>query len=482
VNGPELLEATREMVRTLAGQGFPPDGPWWDGETERFLTHPTAMTWGARVGRGGAKSTALVRLAVAVTVFDEFTIPPGERHYAVIVSENIDEAANRLRLIGAYLDALGVGYASAGNVIDLTDTDLPRGFRVLACRVGAVSGFRAYFTARDEVAKWQSDGVNPAEDVDASMRAMSVTHPNARHLAFSSPVGAAGFHYELVERGDTESQVVSIAPTWIANPIVTEAQTRKLEPNARIWRREYAAIPQAGALAAFDADAVDRAMRPRTTPARAMAPVVIQDPSSGRKDAWTWCLARWMVPAHGDPWLRLDRIDAREGRFWDLQSGASIVQQIAKLAKDAGAQSVHSDQRESLMLASEVEKHGLRYVTHDWTAQSKPLAVERARRWLREGEIEIEAHPKLRHELSIFEEKVTSSGGFTFGARGSGHDDYVALLLTAALAEMNGCLSLEDEGESAELFGWAMTHGAQRLWSATHAGADADWEEEDELP
>ena len=34
-----------------------------------------------------------------------------------------------------------------------------------------------------------------------------------------------------------------------------------------------------------------------------------------------------------------------------------------------------------------------------------------------------------------FEERTSATGAFTFGARGSGHDDYVSLLLTTAMAD-----------------------------------------------
>jgi hypothetical protein len=47
---------------------------------------------------------------------------------------------------------------------------------------------------------------------------------------------------------------------------------------------------------------------------------------------------------------------------------------------------------------------------------------------------------RLRHELSTFEERITSGGQFTFGGRQGSHDDYVALLITAMLAEMEGQL------------------------------------------
>lgn len=44
-------------------------------------------------------------------------------------------------------------------------------------------------------------------------------------------------------------------------------------------------------------------------------------------------------------------------------------------------------------------------------------------------------HERLRNELLGFEERISGSGGFTYGARGKNHDDYVALLITAAIAD-----------------------------------------------
>ena len=71
---------------------------------------------------------------------------------------------------------------------------------------------------------------------------------------------------------------------------------------------------------------------------------------------------------------------------------------------------------------------------------SKPPAVERVRRWLADGALSLPAHDQLRNELLGFEERVTASGAFTFGARGSGHDDYVSLLITAAMADAKGMI------------------------------------------
>ena len=86
------------------------------------------------------------------------------------------------------------------------------------------------------------------------------------------------------------------------------------------------------------------------------------------------------------------------------------------------------------MVKAAFAENGVAFISHPWTASSKPAAVETVRRWLRERAIELPAHETMRKELLSFEERITPAGAFTFGARGSGHDDYVALLLTAAMA------------------------------------------------
>lgn len=479
---PTACDAFDRFEEILVRGGFHPLSPLWREGVRRFLRHRTARRWLARVGRGGAKSTMICRMAVFQVLFGGFQIPPGERHYFIIVSENVAEATGRLRLIETMLRALGVRFNRSGEVIDVED--LPLGFRVVACRVGAVSGFRAIGWAADEAAKWKAEDsfASPAREVIASMGAMTVTHPNAIGLIFSSPMATVDYHFELCELGDTDYQVVTIASSWEANPdAITEERTHELEPDHRIWLREYAAIPQAAVSAAFDPDALAAVFEPFEPPAGASfgAPVMIVDPSSGRSDAWTWAVARWVTPTAEtsgfsrvyqgfglyslepaapanpqnlfhpsfntpppifSPTLFFENIDGIEGRFWNQISADAIVTKLASLCYSKGIRTVIGDQRESLLLKSAFESRGLRYIALDWTSASKPLAVARLRRWLRERQIKAVAHDKLRRELSTFEEKISPSGAITFGARGSGHDDYVALLITAALADERGLL------------------------------------------
>jgi hypothetical protein len=130
-------------------------------------------------------------------------------------------------------------------------------------------------------------------------------------------------------------------------------------------------------------------------------------------------------------------------------SADKIAERIAELAHREKIRMVIADQREALALSSVFAKQGLGYVSIPWTNPAKIGAVESVRRWLREDTLVLPEHEKMRRELRAFEEKVTPSGALTFAGRGE-HDDYVALLLTAAMAIEQGYISPGNySGESA---------------------------------
>lgn len=190
-----------EIDRALGVAGVPPLTPFWHAQLERLYSHPTATTLVARVGRGGAKSHTATKVGLFETLIGEWKVPAGERHFFAFVSKNRDEANQRLNMLQVWLRALGVHFNASGEEIALND--LPRGLRVFACNVGAVSGFRCFGFSADELSKWTagSDYSNPAGEVCASLNAMAVTHPRAHKLLISSPLGTLDYHAERMALG-----------------------------------------------------------------------------------------------------------------------------------------------------------------------------------------------------------------------------------------------------------------------------------------
>lgn len=403
---------------------------------------------------------------MTVALYGEFKITPGTVGTVALVSQNRDQSAERLRTIAKILEVMRVPFSKKKDVIALKNR--PIEFHVYSATIAGVSGMTCLFACCDELSKWRDieSGTNPAGEVLASLRPTLVTHTNALTVLISSPVSNLDAHYEAMKVGNTDFQFTAEAPTWIANPSVTEARTHELETDTRVWRREYAAIPQAASLSAFDADAIERAFAPRTETRTPATRVMVLDPSSGRKDAFTWAIVGWdiggkeqaryrdgtpvkhtdgtPVYVEGSPdvphVLRFDLIGGIEGSFWDQTNADVIVQKIVTLARQHNVRHIYSDQREELMLRAAIMKHRLRFTSLPWSNPSKVQAIELIRRWLATDTLALPEHETLRRELHAFEEHTTPSGALTFGARGGHHDDYVSLILTAAMASAAGGL------------------------------------------
>jgi len=463
-NPERFLARLWAMEATLVAAGLPPMPAWWRETIERFERTGRRRRV-LRKGRRVFASTCVApRLAVAEMLFGEHAHLPGTPPLLfAFLSVRRDEAANRLRGVRAILDVLEVPYVERGETIELLQR--PALFAVVTANFRVSVGETVAFAWCDEVARWNDDGANPADEVVGSLAPALATLANSSLWLVSSPLGPDDFHARAFARGETADQSVAFGETWAINPSLSEADTRALEPDERIWRREYAAQPQAGILAAFPPELVARAFEPREvfTPGE---PVMVIDPSSGggaSADWFTWAIASWCTdeehrylrrpdgsyirgPHEGKfenpnwtprrPYFRITHVDGIAGGFFGSVSGDDIINRLVDVAQKHGVRHVHSDQRESLFLGTALEKRKLIFHAHTWTSASKPEAVAIVRRWLADGALWLPEHDHLRRELLAFEERIAPSGQLTFGARRGGHDDFTALVLTLAHAEM----------------------------------------------
>ena len=437
----DLFAAFIAADNALAARGIPPASPFWREAVRRFYEHPTARQLVACAGRGGDKSRTAVKMAIVETLAGEFKIPKGERHFFTFVSVNTDEASKTLGVLESYLRALGEGHTRRGDTIELRS--LPRGFIVRAARIGAVSGWRALGWCADESAKWSNEGADPSAEIIASIRAMCVTHPKARGRMISSPLATAGHFYDAWSEGDTAHQVTCHAPSWVGNASITEEYTHALEPHVPTWRREYAAIPAAGASAAFDVEDVNAMVRELHPDAFELGQaVMVIDSSAGKSDAWAFALARF-VNEGGKRLLYVDRIGAFEGAFAKSTSFEQVVAHCASVARSAGVRMVFGDQFQAFPLSSAFASHGMTYGERPWTSTTKIEATSALRRLQRDRALVLapgEESDRTRQECLRFEEKILPSGALTVGAKRtrSGHADRASLLLMLAFLESNG--------------------------------------------
>lgn len=473
----EPYQALISVSDRLEIHGVPPVSEWWRGHYARFYAS-TAQTMVGMVGRGGDKSRTSVIASIAEVTEGEFKISPGERHYFAHISVSLDEARKTMKVLEEYLTLLQIRFKRVGETIDLEGQ--PRGWKLLACSIRAVSGFRCIGYTADENAKWEIEGVNPDAEVLASIRAMCITHPGARGRMISSPLGTMGYFYDRFSARDKYTYQCQ-APTWVANPSVTEEQTHAAEPHFNTWRREYAAIPQAGIVGAFQPE--ELADMGRIVPANAeplwMGALFI-DSSSGRGDGWAYGLGAYVhlpgdenfyktkkivnqVGQHlldaieyderGNPIpnpnystgkrVLISSIGAIEGEFATTKPFSEVVTHCADLAKRFGISKAYGDQYLSYALDSEFTKNRMHFESLNWSAESKVEALATLRRMLRERTFIVDPESdaeETKNELLKLEEKILPSGVLTVVAKrtGVGHADRAMLALLMARAESEG--------------------------------------------
>ena len=469
----------------LASHGVPPLTAWWRAGIgdwlDRYEREHVLEFW-ACVGRGAAKSTALYKLAAFFALFGDFEIPPGERHFAVVISRLKEEASKGISIIDRWLDLLGVAHKLTGDVIEL---ERGRGIRIMAASVAAASGPRAFLIIRDERSKWAMGGAEmlDAQEVDTSATAMTATHPLAPTITAGSAWGSFGEFYETVTAGTTDARhVVGPAATWVAAPHIREEDLRRKERDPRKFAREYACTFQAAVSAAFDPDDVRAAFAQRDASRFELlgTPLLVLDPTAGRSDRYTWCLAGWIrdVPdprdmfvwedvqhpdtgakfrrrvanGYGAPVLNPDytgpsepklafwKADGMRGRFGPTLLASELIEGLATTARALGVRHVVSDQFEKYMLESEFRRYGLGFTALDQTNKLKTECFLHANRLLKERRIVFEPHEQFQKDMLGVEERILPSGAMTYGSRrtAEGHGDFASLVFTMAAADLEG--------------------------------------------
>lgn len=445
----EILERYDEVEAKLVAKGFPETSPWWAGTIARWYEAGKRQLV-ARVGRRGGKSSSLSRLAVVEALYGHHDVPPGDIGVVAIISTRLDEAAQRLATIGAILDALGVAYRPWGNgVLGIKLEGRRVGFRVYAASVAGVSGFTGIFVLCDEVSKWRDKdtGVNPASEVLKSVRPTMATQPNARIVLSSSPFGMLDAHYDAFEEGVTDLQVTAAAPTWEANPTITEAETHVLEPDEGAWLREYAAIPQAeiesSLLSEALIDAATRAAREVTPEMLAAHPgltpadvpyeegrryVATMDPAT-RRHVWTLT-----VVTQG--YDRVRRVVlAREWRpkpGLPLKPSAVLADIAVMLRPYGGLRTVHTDQASADALAELATQAGLVLLDDAWTQPEIRESSEHLLKLLQEGLLELPPDKSVKADLLGIRKIITRAGmRYEFAEMHGRHSDYAPAILRA---------------------------------------------------
>lgn len=440
----DVLSHYDEVDAILVAKGFPPTSPWWIATIRRWYKSGKRQLVG-RCGRRGGKSSTLSRLGVVEAVYGHHDVPPSDTGVVAIISTNKGEAADRLTTIRAILDALSIAYEPwGGGVLGIRLVGRRIGFRVFTASIAGVSGFTSIFVIADEVAKWKDadTGVNPANEVIKSVRPTMATMRNARIVLSSSPFSVLDAHYDAFELGETDLQIIAAAKTWEANPTLTEAETRVLEPDESTWLREYGNVPQeeveSSLLDASDLVVCTRKKHPGDLPrVEGWRYVAAMDPAT-RTNAWTLVvagqgpkgvrhvvLARQWVPRRGKP-LRSENV-LREIKDLIAPYGPTVDKPLRTVHTDQAG----TDNLRAILRVLKLEDR-LVLVEEPWTQATKAQGYELVRKLAQSKRLGLPDDKMVRVDLLGIVKKITRNGVlYQLIERDGRHSDYAPAIAMA---------------------------------------------------
>ena len=378
----------------------------------------------------------MCRVAIAEMLHGEHVLRPGDLGLFMLVSENTEEAQGRIFTLKSILDALRVRYEPMNRDVRLTGTQVIFGVR--AGRIGAVSGPVLIGLVADEVAKWKNDdtGVNPASEILSSVRPAMITQPNAHEFMISSPWSSLDAHYDAFEEGDTEQQNVIYAPSWVANPTITEEQTRKEERDDQRWEREYKAVPMGSTeVHFFDHRAVDLcATTDIVMPVKAEPGAVV---TAGGDLAFVRDAAAMAVCHRYGAWnddasryLLADVLEEKPAQGFPLLPGNVIGAFAAKLGEHRVSY-LMADGHYRMSAIEHLEKHGLHYADAPEGQIGKADTYVRMRVILHGGRFRYNC-PDLQRQMKEVTSKPTPGGGLSISSPhkpGGGHGDVLSAVV-----------------------------------------------------
>lgn len=204
------------LEERLSDQGFHHLSDWWRYSLKAF--YESGKQCGIfRVGRGGAKSTTLTRVAGAEGLCAQRHVPPGQRYIWPFISASTEDANRRIQEIQAILRAVDIrapikSPQTGKKLIDLNDIHGNRiSFVSFAATIASVSGPTAIGGTIDEEAKLRdrTHNTNPASEILVSLLQTFRANPNARLIRSSSAWTDHGSHAESIAAGDTSVNYIA---------------------------------------------------------------------------------------------------------------------------------------------------------------------------------------------------------------------------------------------------------------------------------
>jgi hypothetical protein len=223
----------------------------------------------------------------------------GERGMVLILARDKDQAKVVFGYIAGILGAVG---ALKQMVLRQTadEIDLINGITIAVktSDYRAVRGVTIVCCICDEVAFWDSQGVNPDKEIFQALRPAMATVPAAKLLVISSPYAKYGVlfeaHRQHYGREDTPVLVWQSETRVMNSNISQDMIDAEMEADPEAARSEWFAQFREDVEAAFSLESIEACVIPGRSellPAQNLSYVAFTDPSGGRHDAFTVAIA-----------------------------------------------------------------------------------------------------------------------------------------------------------------------------------------------
>jgi hypothetical protein len=409
------------------GRASAPSG----GSKENFLI----------VGRRGGKSFISALIGVFIACFFSFTeyLTTGERGTVLILAVDRAQAKVVFNYCKGIIEAIPalrrMVTAWRADEVELSN-DITIAVKTSDYR--SVRGVTIVCCICDEVAFWDSQGVNPDTAVFSALRPAMATIPIAKLICISTGYAQVGVLYEMHKKyhgQDDDEILVWQADTATMNPTISQSFIDKeIEKDPEAGRAEWLGLFREDVSTAFPLEMIEACIVPgrlELTP----SPDIHQyfgfaDPSGGRHDAFTLAIAHLN---HEDR-IILDAIRATRPPF----DPSEVVKEYSELVKVYGLIGIVGDHYAGEWPKAEFAKNSITYELSEKTKSEIYLATIPL---LTSKRIELLDSEKMKTEFRRLERRRGRSGKDTIDHPPRGSDD-IANSIAGVI-----CLASEHAGQ-----------------------------------
>ena len=373
------------------------------------------------VGRRGGKSFLSALTAVFMGSFRSYReyLNSGERATILVLARDRAQAATVFAYIRGIIESIEplhqLVVAERAQEIEL-DNHVVLTVRTSDYR--SVRGVTLACVIADELCFWDEQGISPDKAIFEALRPALATIPNSKILAISTPYAQSGqmfeMHRQYYGKNDPHT-LVWVAPTRVMNPTISQSIIdRAIEKDPEAGQSEWQAKFRTDLESAFSLEAIEACVI-RGRDEMPSSPIIqyrgFCDPSGGRNDAFTLCIA------HDED----TKVVVDVARAWPAPFDPSvIVAEASELLKGYGILNIVGDNYGGEWPVTQFRANGVSYERCEKSKSELYLAMIPV---VNAHNIELPDNRKLIDELRRLERRRARTGRDIIDHPARGSDD-----------------------------------------------------------